>query len=261
MPALTSRLYRRAGPIALTPPRPDLPSFDPPDRRIRPRRPNRSSSLESSDESNELVSVSDESLVSDGSRLAADLRSSSYVPRRVTHPYRRSSHPVSHRANPACPAPGLPRRTATRTRCRRTPIPSLRLSRRVASGRIRAPGTRAWTRRGASFRSPVPAPPSRVTGPARIDRTCTRTPTPSQAAFVASSAAATGATFLYKKHDVILIARTRIKINLPYDTVISSPRSMCLSEYSVTRSSLTDTAALGRQLWLHVLTRASSRAA
>mmetsp|Transcript_744 Transcript_744/g.2891 ORF Transcript_744/g.2891 Transcript_744/m.2891 type:complete len:204 (-) Transcript_744:944-1555(-) len=65
IPAFTSRLYRRAGPIALT----DMPLILPPPlRRILPLRPNPSSEeLESSEESNELVSVSDESDVSESS--------------------------------------------------------------------------------------------------------------------------------------------------------------------------------------------------
>mmetsp|Transcript_10418 Transcript_10418/g.45228 ORF Transcript_10418/g.45228 Transcript_10418/m.45228 type:complete len:237 (-) Transcript_10418:836-1546(-) len=67
IPAFTSRLYRRAGPIALTDPPLILP---PPLRRIPTLRPNPSSEeLELSEESNELVSVSDELVSVSGAAL------------------------------------------------------------------------------------------------------------------------------------------------------------------------------------------------
>ena len=47
---------------------------------------------------------------------------------------------------------------------------------------------------------------------------------------------------------------------VPYETVISSPGRIARSEYSVTTSSDTDTAAFGRHEWLHTLTCAKRRA-
>mmetsp|Transcript_6508 Transcript_6508/g.29373 ORF Transcript_6508/g.29373 Transcript_6508/m.29373 type:complete len:243 (-) Transcript_6508:658-1386(-) len=242
MPALTNRLYRRAGPIALTPPRPDLPSFEPPDRRIRPRRPNRSSSLESSDESNELVSVSDESLVSDGSRLA----------RRPPFFFLRTS-PCDPPLPPFFPPgespgePSMPRTRPSSSNCDSNPVSPY-------SHSITPAKSSCCVWKDPSSRNPC------------LDATRRIVPFARSRSAIARDRSSSHRPHLHTNPHTLASCVRRIvsgshRSDVPYDTVISSPRSMCLSEYSVTRSSLTDTAALGRQLWLHVLTRASSRAA